>query len=64
MTPLQKRLRYLLSTLSVLLLLGLVAILLPHVIAAIIAVAAIWPGIVLLVRAAKLWRADRRENGS
>jgi cardiolipin synthase len=48
---------------GLLLLLGIIAILLPHVIAGIVAVAAIWPAIVLLVRSIKLWRADRRENG-
>jgi len=48
---------------GLLLLLGLLAILLPHVVAVIIAVAAIWPGLILLVRSAKLWFADRRENG-
>jgi cardiolipin synthase len=46
---------------GLLLLLGLVAILLPHVIAGIIAIALIWPGIVLLVRSVRLWRADRRD---
>ena len=47
---------------GVLILLGLLAILLPHVVAAIVAVAAIWPGLVLLVRSVKLWRADRRDT--
>ena len=46
-----------------LLLLGLVAILLPHVIAWIIAVTLIWPGVVLLLRSLKLWRADHRKHG-
>ncbi len=48
---------------GLLLLLGLIAILLPHVIAGIVAAAAIWPAIVLLLRAFKLWRADHRNNG-
>jgi len=42
-------------------LLGLLAILLPHVVATIIAIAAIWPGLILLLRSARLWRADKRE---
>ena len=46
-----------------LVLLGLIAIFLPHVIAWIIAVAAIWPGIILLIRALKLWRADQSGKG-
>ena len=46
-----------------LLLLGLVAIFLPHVIAWIIAVAAIWPGAILLLRALRLWQADRNGQG-
>lgn len=46
-----------------LLLLGLVAIFLPHVIAWIIAVAAIWPGAILLLRALRLWQADRSGQG-
>jgi cardiolipin synthase len=46
-----------------LLLLGLIAIFLPHVIAWIIAVAAIWPGIVLLIGGLKLWQADRSGKG-
>jgi cardiolipin synthase len=46
-----------------LLLLGGFAILLPHVIAWIIAIALIWPGLILLLRSAKLWRADRRDHG-
>jgi cardiolipin synthase len=46
-----------------LLLLGGFAILLPHVIAWIIAIALICPGVILLLRSAKLWRADRRGHG-
>ncbi len=45
-----------------LLLLGLIAIVLPHLIAGIIAAAAIWPGLMLLIRALKLFWAER--NGS
>jgi hypothetical protein len=48
---------------GLLILLGALALLLPHVIAWIVAVAAIWPGLVLLIRSLKLWRADLRENG-
>ncbi len=47
---------------GILILLGVIAILLPRVIAGIVAVALIWPGIVLLIRSLKLWRADRREK--
>ncbi len=47
----------------ILILLGLIAIFLPHIVAWIIAVAAIWPGTILLVRALKLWQVDRREGG-
>lgn len=46
-----------------LLLLGLVAIFLPHIVAWIIAIAAIWPGLVLLIRALKLWRVDKSQPG-
>jgi hypothetical protein len=46
-----------------LVLLGLVAIFLPHVIAWIIAVAAIWPGLILLIRSLKLWQSDRKSQG-
>jgi hypothetical protein len=46
-----------------LLLLGVIAILVPHIVAIIVAVACIWPGVVLLIRSLKLWRADLRENG-
>ncbi len=47
-----------------LLLLGIIALLLPRLIAWIIAIAAIWPGIGLLWRAGKLWRADpHRSDG-
>jgi cardiolipin synthase len=48
---------------GVLILLGAIALLLPRVVAIIVAVAAIWPGIVLLIRSLKLWRADLRDNG-
>jgi cardiolipin synthase len=47
-----------------LLLLGIIALLLPRLIAWIIAIAVIWPGIGLLWRAAKLWRSDpHRSDG-
>jgi cardiolipin synthase len=46
-----------------LLLVGIIAIFLPHVIAWIIAVVALWPGAILLVRALKLWRADKSDLG-
>ncbi len=45
-----------------LLALGLFAIFLPHLIAWIIAVIAIWPGVILLIQALKLWRADKTDK--
>jgi len=47
---------------SGLVVLGLIAILLPHLIAWLVAMVAIWPGIGLLLHAARLWRLDRRER--
>jgi len=47
---------------SALLLLGLIAIFLPHVIAAIVAIAAIWPAIGLFFHAGKLWRAQSQSS--
>ena len=41
---------------------GLIAILLPHLVAWLVAIAAIWPGIGLLLHAAKLWQSDQRER--
>jgi hypothetical protein len=43
--------------------LGLIAIFLPHVIAWIIAICAIWPGLILLLRAFKLWQEDKSGKG-
>jgi cardiolipin synthase len=46
-----------------LVLLGIIAILLPHLIAWVIAAAVIWPGAGLLLQSLKLWRADKRDSG-
>jgi cardiolipin synthase len=46
-----------------LVLLGIIAILLPRLIAWVIAAAAIWPGAGLLFQSLKLWRADKRDSG-
>jgi cardiolipin synthase A/B len=43
--------------------LGIIAILLPRLIAWTIAVAAIWPGIGLLLRALRLWQSGKRGRG-
>jgi cardiolipin synthase len=45
-----------------LLLIGLLGILLPRVIAGVVAMVAIWPALILLLRALKLWQADRRNS--
>ena len=45
-----------------LLLLGLFAIFLPHIIAWIFAISVIWPGAGLLFHALKLWRSDKRRD--
>ena len=52
-----------LSGAAVLLALGIVAVLLPRVIAGIVALAALWPGVVFLVRGIRLWREDRSGGG-
>jgi cardiolipin synthase len=46
-----------------LLVLGALAILLPHIIAWVVAIALIWPGVGLLFHALKLWRSGRRRIG-
>jgi hypothetical protein len=43
----------------VLILLGILAIFLPRVIAWVVAIAALWPGVGLVLRALKLWRAGK-----
>jgi cardiolipin synthase len=44
---------------AVLILLGILAIFLPRVIAWVVAIAALWPGVGLVLRALKLWRAGK-----